>query len=143
MSQSGLQDADVVLELCSLYEAAFQEARRHRWIESQKSGCDLGNERFIEWYDRYWENFLRYRHLEHLFGDREWREFDPAAFGALAPLLNSKDDLVLELIGLYRQGWQNLDIVNWAIRTGLDLEEVRERLVLINMNDARIAPKLS
>lgn len=128
-------------ELASLIEAAFQEARRHRWIESQKRGHDQGNQGFLEWYDRYWWVYLRYRHLEHLLGDHQWAEFGSDSFGVLAPYIESADDLAIEIIDLYRQGCENLDIVNWALRNSLSLPAVRERLVLINMNDARILPQ--
>ena len=131
------------VEVLSLYEAALQEARCHRWIESQNRGCDLGYQGFREWYDCYWAIYIRYRHLEHLLGDRQWLEFDSAAFGVLAPLVRNKDDLAAEVVDLYRQGWENLDILNWAIRTELDLKQVKDCLVVINMNDARFDPRLN
>ncbi|MDA1162271.1 MAG: hypothetical protein O3B13_04135 [Planctomycetota bacterium] len=131
------------VEVLSLYEAALQEARRHRWIESQKRGCDLGDQGFREWYDCYWAIYIRYRHLEHLLGDRQWLEFDSAAFGVLTPLVRNQDELAAEVVELYRQGWENLDILNWAIRAGLDLNQVKECLIVINMNDARIDHRLN
>jgi hypothetical protein len=130
-------------EVCSLYEAAFEEARCHRWIESQKRGRDLENEGFLEWYHRFWWNFLRYRHLEHLLGDHRWLEFASDSFGVLGPFVDSNDELAIEIIDLYRQGCENLDIVNWALREKLSLAEVRERLAVINMNDARIDPRFN
>lgn len=139
MSQTCVLEA----EACSLYEAAFVEARCHRWIESQKSGCDRGKESFHEWYDRFWWNFLRYRHLEHLLGDHQWLEFPPESFGVLAPFVESNDELAIVIIDLYRQGCENLDIVNWALREEISLAEVRRRLTVINMNDARIDPRFN
>ncbi|NQV29224.1 MAG: hypothetical protein HQ518_33130 [Rhodopirellula sp.] len=139
MSQNGVLEAEV----CSLYEAAFEEARCHRWIESQKRGRDLGNDGFFEWYDRFWWNFLRYRHLEHLLGEYRWQEFAAESFGVLAPLLDSQDALAIEIVDQYRQGCENLDILNWALRKCLCLAEVRECLTLINMNDARIDPQFN
>lgn len=139
MSQNCVLEAEV----CSLYEAAFEEARCHRWIESQKRGFDLGNEGFLEWYDRYWWNFLRYRHLEHLLGEYRWLEFSPDAFGVLVPLVESEDDVANEIIDQYRQGCENLDILNWALRNRQCVDDVCECLVLINMNDARIDPRFN
>jgi hypothetical protein len=139
MSQNCLLEADV----CSLYGAAFEEARCHRWIESQKRGYDLGNDGFLEWYDRYWSNFLRCRHLEHLLGESRWLEFSVDAFGVLTPLIESEDALANEIIDQYRQGCENLDILNWALRNCVCLPEVRECLALINMNDARIDPQFN
>ncbi|MBL6704767.1 MAG: hypothetical protein ISQ06_01550 [Planctomycetaceae bacterium] len=131
------------VEVCSLYEAAFEEARCHRWIESQKRGYDVGNNGFLDWYNRFWWNFLRYRHLEHLLGEYRWSEFASEAFGVLVPLIESGDSLALEIIDQYRQGCENLDILNWALRNRVSLAEVRERLALINMNDARIDPRFN
>ena len=51
--------------------------------------------------------------------------------------------LANEIIDLYRQGCENLDILNWALRNRLCLPEVRECLALINMNDARIDPQFN
>ena len=137
------QTCSLEAEVCSLYEAAFEEARCHRWIESQKRGSDQGNEIFLEWYDRFWWNFLRYRHLEHLLGDHRWLEFASDSFGVLIPFIESKDELAIVIIDLYRQGCENLDIVNWALREELNLPEVCERLAVINMNDARIDPRFN
>lgn len=139
MSQNCVLEAEV----CSLYEAAFEEARRHRWIESQKRGRDIGNEGFLEWYDRFWWNFLRHRHLEHLLGEYRWREFESSSFGILASLLESEDLLAVEIVDQYRQGCENLDILNWAFRNRVSLPAVRARLTLINMNDARIDPRFN
>jgi hypothetical protein len=139
MSQVAVLEAEV----CSLYEAAFEEARCHRWIESQKHGHDLGNDGFLEWYDRFWWNFLRYRHLEHLLGEYRWLEFAEETFGVFSPLIESEDELAVEIIDQYRQGCENLDILNWGLRNQMCLAAVRERLTLINMNDARIDPRFN
>ena len=137
------QNCVVEAEECSLYEAAFEEARRHRWIESQKRGYDLGNDGFLEWYDCYWWNFLRSRHLEHLLGESRWLEFSSEAFGVLTPFAELGDELAGEIIDQYRQGCENLDILNWALRNCHCVDDVCECLVLINMNDARIDPQFN
>lgn len=139
MSQNCLLEAEV----CSLYEAAFEEARCHRWIESQKRGYDLGNDGFLEWYDRFWWNFLRYRHLEHLLGEYQWLEFASESFGVLNSLLDTEHGLAPEIIDQYRQGCENLDILNWALRNEQCVDDVCECLTLINMNDARIDPQFN
>lgn len=139
MSQVCLPDTEVR----SLYEAAFVEARSHRWIESQKRGFDIGERGFLEWYDRYWSIYLRYRHLEHLLGECRWQEFEAEAFAILVPIVESGDDLANEIVDLYRQGCENLDILNWALRNEISMSAVRRCLVLINMNDARIDPQFN
>ncbi len=124
----------------SLIEAAYHEARRHQWIESQKQSCDLGDTAFRDWYRRYWWSFLRHRHIEHLMGECHWREFDRASYGRLHGLLDTFGVLAEDVIEQYRVGRENLDIVNWALHYGCDMDDLHECLVQINMNDARIQP---
>ena len=59
----------------SLYAEAVKEAERHKWIESQKHGRDLGQAAIRDWYRNYWNRFCRWRRMEHLQGTRRWREF--------------------------------------------------------------------
>src|SRR5690606_22090768 len=58
MSASHAVMADVVQEV-SLYEEAHAEALRHKWIESQKHGRDLGDWAIRDWYRRYWRLYCR------------------------------------------------------------------------------------
>jgi len=127
----------------SILEAACCEALRHRWIESQKRGCDLGENAVRDWYQRYWWIFLRYRHVEHIPGEVCWKEFPDRSFAAVRSLLNGEDQLATEIINLYCEGLENLDIINWAERTGYSFDAVFECLLLINMNDARLDPQFN
>ncbi len=125
----------------SVFEAAFLEARRHRWIESQNAGRDLGNQAFRDWYRLFWWTFIRYRHVEHLLGERRWREFDSASFGVIvsSPALSSP--LSQEVVDLYRTGWENLNIIGHALQREYPMDAVLNCLVTINMNDARLNPQ--
>ena len=125
----------------SVFEAAFLEARRHRWIESQKSRRDLGDTAFRDWYHRFWWPFLRYRHVEHLLGERQWEEFERNTFGVLQVPLSNGSPLNREIIELYRSGWENLDIINHAVRRDYPMNQIHDCLVTINMNDARLNPR--
>ncbi len=127
----------------SLIEAAYHEARRHQWIESQKHQRDLGDNAFRDWYRCYWWSFLRHRHIEHLMGECRWSEFESETYGRLQGLLGTFGELADEIIEQYRTGSENLDIINWALHYRQDMESVYECLVQINMNDARIHPALS
>lgn len=137
------QSAALGVNTTSIFEAAYCEASRHRWIESQKSGCDLGDFAIRDWYQRFWWTFLRYRHTEHIFGEFHWDEFPRQSFATARPLLDSDDELAATIIDLYLQGFENLDIISWANRTGHEFEPVYECLLLINMNDARLDPKFN
>lgn len=130
-------------ETTSIFVAAFQEALRHRWIESQKHGRDLGDYAIRDWYDRFWWTFLRYRHIEHVLGESQWEEFPHRSFAAVRPLLDGNDDVAVTIIDLYREGFENLDIINWSHRKGHGFDAVFECLLLINMNDARIDPRFN
>lgn len=127
----------------SVFEAAFLEARRHRWIESQNAGRDLGDQVFHDWYRRFWWAFLRYRHVEHLLGERAWLEFDVASFGILQKSSGWDGPLAQEIIELYRTGWENLNIIEHALSREYPMGEVHNCLVTINMNDARLNPQFN
>ena len=103
-------DSDVV----SVFEAAFEEARRHRWIESEKCGRDLGESSFLDWYQNHWTIFVRYRHVEHLIGQRRWPEFGRRSFGVFHQAM-VVDRLTCEIIDRYQAGDENLNIINWEI----------------------------
>jgi hypothetical protein len=140
---TSMNTATVECDIVSVFEAAFREARRHCWIESQKQQRDLGERALGEWYQRFWWTFLRHRHLEHLMGERMWDEFDQRSFGILQPFLLSRGTLAREVVELYKSGWENLDIINWAMRQDIPIREVHDCLLLINMNDARIDPRFN
>lgn len=139
MTQACLTESAV----SSLIEAAYHEARRHQWIESQKQDRDLGETAFRDWYRSHWWSFLRHRHIEHLMGERQWAEFEGETFGRLAPLLDTFGELADEIIEQYRTGRENLDIINWALHYQRNIDSVYECLFQINMNDARIHPTLT
>ena len=139
MNTVSVVDFDVV----SVFEAAFNEARQHCWIESQKQSRDLGEQALRDWYHRFWWRFLRYRHLEHLLGERPWEEFDRDTFGSLQQFLLERGQFAHDIVDFYRDGWENLDIINWAIRHEISIDEVYDCLNLINMNDARIDPRFN
>ena len=124
----------------SVFQAAFEEARQHRWIESQNCGRDLGEWAFYDWYQQYWATFIRHRHVEHLVGERWWAEFSAKSYGVLRELLVC--DLVAnDVVDLYRDCIENLMIIKWALDEGHDLDAVLNCLELINMNDARLDPR--
>ena len=131
---------DLDVDVVSVFEAAFEEARRHRWLESEKCGYDVGESAFFDWYADYWTTFVRYRHVEHLVGERRWPEFGRKSYGVLRHAM-IVDRLTCEIVDRYQAGGENLDIINWALDEGFDFEDVFQCLETININDARLNPR--
>ena len=124
----------------SLHRCGEEEAQRYKWIESEKAGRDLGESAIRCWVREHWNGFLRARWLEHLQGRTYWIELDHDDFGLLqrefrdSPLIN-------EIIGRLKVGQENLNVVIWAIETGLAsdvVDEVLEVLEALDINSRRI-----
>jgi len=124
----------------SLHDEAFREAERHKWIESQKQGRDLGEFAIREWYRLYWLCYCRIRRLEHLKGRRRWREFGNEDFGQIHSLVVTGDLLADRILDRVYQGHENLGIINWAFDWGLPIPRVLEILAQLDVNRARLEP---
>ena len=111
-------------EMASLYDEARHEAERHKWIESERHGHDLGDYAIRQWYQQHWLKYCRMRRLEHLRGMRRWREFDDQAFGCLYTLIVRGDLLLDRILDRMDSGYENLCIINWAFEWGLNMERV-------------------
>ena len=121
----------------SVHDRGAVEAQRHKWIESEKAGRDLGEWAIRGWVRQHWNGFLREKWLEHLEGRTFWIELDHDDFGLLQRAFRDSiliDDIVWRL----KAGQENLDIINWAIEEGLDMDEVFEILVTLDVNSRRI-----
>ena len=123
----------------SVYEEARQEAERHKWIESQKQGRDLGEAALRDWYRRYWNAYCRFRHLEHLHGDHAWEEFSPQIFGELVALMKRRDPLFEEILRRVCDGQENLEIIQWALDSNQNMDRIRSILATVDVNRARLA----
>lgn len=124
----------------SLYDQGLQEALKHKWIESQKRGMDLGHAAMADWYYRFWRQYCRSRLLEHVSGDCPWAEFDTGRFGLIAKLIRENDLLLDRILDRVRHGAENLDIILWAREWGLNMERVIAILEKIDINRARMDP---
>lgn len=126
-----------------MYEAAIQEADRHKWLVSERHGRDCGYSAWSEWWEKHWSDFCRYRRIEHLRGDCRWREFEEDSFGRFYDLIVSGDlllDLVLDRVA---EGWENLHFACWIHEWGLPRERVMHMLEIVNINTSlRLAPML-
>ena len=125
----------------SLYDEAVREAERHKWIESQKQGHDLGQHAIREWYRVHWLPYCRHKRLEHLQGRQCWQEFDDNQFGQLYSLLVAGDLLLDRILDRVYANMENLDIINWAIDWGLPLDRVVNILSQLDVNRARLDPR--
>jgi hypothetical protein len=132
--------AEGPLKAPSVYDAAYQEAELHKWLESEKRGRDLGENAIRDWYRKHWLIYCRHRCLEHLQGRRRWREFGEEKFGHLySPIFNG-DLLADRILDRVYAGHENLDILNWAIDWGLPVRRVVDILAQVDVNRARLEP---
>ncbi len=124
-------------KVLSVHESGEAEALRHKWIESEKAGRDLGETAIRTWVREHWNGFLRARWLEHLQGRAFWIELDHDDFGLLQRAF--QDSAIIDEI-LYRlkHGQENLDVINWALDSRLPLEEVYDILESLDINSRRI-----
>jgi len=125
----------------SLYAEAVQEAERHKWIESQKHGSDLGEHAIKEWYRVHWPGYCRCKRLEHVCGRRCWAEFEEETFGQLYSLIIEGDLLVDRILDRLDYGEENLEIIIWAFVWGLPVRRVVDILEQIDVNRARLEPQ--
>jgi hypothetical protein len=137
------QGTDRKTQRLSLYEEGFVEAQRHKWIESQKRGMDVGMAALDDWYSRFWPHYCRHKRLEHLEGSRRWREFQDDDFGLIYSLMVEGDLLLDRILDRVQIGMENLDLICWAHDWGLPMDRVIQILTQLNLNCARLEPLLS
>lgn len=130
-----------VVGMLSLHGEARREAERHKWIESQKEGRDLGVSALQEWYHVYWRHYCRCKRMEHVEGSRHWEEYGDDDFGRLSALIQDKDLLVDRILDRVYLGFENLDLINWAFDWGLPMDRVLEVLGKLDVNRARMEPE--
>lgn len=124
----------------SLRDDAFREADRHKWIESQKHGRDLGHEAVRDWFRIYWIVYCRVRLLEHVRGIHFWMEFGDETFRKLCSIIGCDDPLLKTILDRMEGGMDNLEVIIWAHDDELPMERVLEILELIDINRARLEP---
>jgi hypothetical protein len=127
-------------QIASIYEEALREAQRHKWIESQKHGRDLGEQAIRDWFRKHWRCYCRHRRLEHVRGRRRWAEFDDEPSSQIDAMITADDILVDRVLDRVYAGYENLDIINWAIDWGLPTNRVVEILARLDVNRARFEP---
>lgn len=133
-----LRDDGVVVH--SLTAHGLVAADRHRWIESEKVGHDLGEGALRDWVGRHWKGYARARLMEHLYGWRCWGAFNVDDFGLL--VRHSVEYHVprknLHEVGrILANGGENLDVITWAVAEGLDIDPILWLLDRIDINAKR------
>ena len=121
----------------SVHEGGAVEAQRHKWIESEKAGRDLGEWAIRCWVRQHWNGFLREKWLEHLEGRTFWIELDHDDFGLLQRSFRDSD-LIAEILDRLKSGQENLEVLNWAIDEGQSMREILEILETLDINSRRI-----
>ncbi len=126
----------------SIFEEASREAFRHKWIESEKAGYDIGDGAIEDWHRRFWHQFIRERWIQHIRGEAFWKELDNGDFDILEREFGDCRAQADAIVGLLEKGGENLDIVQWALDTGQDTSAVLAILGKLDPNAHRIASTL-
>jgi len=121
----------------SVHRIGEEEAQRHKWIESEKAGRDLGEWAIRCWVREHWNGFLRARWLEHLQGRTFWIELDHNDFGLLQREFQNAV-LIEVILDMLKSGQENLNVLNWALDNHLVMDEVLEILEMLDINSRRI-----
>lgn len=122
----------------SIYDDWEREAAEFKWIESEKAGCDLGEECLRRWVREHWWGYLRARWVEHLQGLRFWLELDRGDFGLLKREFH--EDAILRdcILDRLKSGQENLHIIEWAIECQIPMEPVMQILRALDINSRRL-----
>lgn len=124
----------------SLTAHALAAMDRHKWIESQHAGRDLGDSAVRDWLDRYWKGWTRAKLIEHIYGWRCWGAFGEDDFGCLAKRsveFHVPPEVLEQVAGILANGGENLNVLAWAIDQGLPLESIEWLLDRIDINAKR------
>jgi CheY-like chemotaxis protein len=123
----------------NLFDAATAEADRHKWIESEKAGHDLGVHALRDWHRNYWRSWCRERWIEHLHGEKFWAELDQGDYGMLRRRFQDNPGLASAIVEKIKSGGENLDIIQWATEQNFDVEAVIDVLKSLDINSRRLA----
>lgn len=123
----------------SLYREVVEEENRHKWIESEKAGYDLGEKCVRQWVADHWNGYLRAKWVEHLQGKHFWVELDRGDFGLLQRRFSEQRELLDVILSQLAGGKENLDVIAWALANNISLEPVFEILEALDINSRRLS----
>jgi hypothetical protein len=137
--QPEANQASPAVSKASVYVDCEREAACFKWIESEKAGCDLGDQAIRRWVKQHWWGYLRARWLEHLEGKQFWEELDRGDFGLLRRRFHENTLLLDRILDRLKSGQENLDVILWALDWGISLADVRTILQALDINSRRLA----
>lgn len=123
----------------SVYTECIEEENRHKWIESEKAGYDLGEGCIRQWVRKHWTVYLRTRWVEHLQGKCFWVELDRGDFGLLQHEFKDQKELLDAILDQLKSGKENLHVILWALDSRIPTEPVHEILNALDVNSRRLA----
>jgi hypothetical protein len=129
------------IERNSVFDDCEREVQKYKWIESEKAGCDQGEEAIRRWVKYHWHGFLRAKWLEHLQGRRFWVELDRGDYGLLLKEFTGNALLLDRILDRIKVGQENLQILCWAYEWGIPIEPVVDILQALDINSRRLAHK--
>jgi hypothetical protein len=124
----------------SLTAHALYAMDRHKWIESEKFGHDVGDPSIKDWLDHYWKGWTRARLIEHLYGWRCWGAFLEEDFGLLSRVTvdyHVPRRILEHVAAILADGGENLDVITWAVSTNHNLDQILWLLDRIDINAKR------
>ena len=125
----------------SVYKDVIEEEDRHKWIESERAGYDLGEAVIKRWVKEHWTGYLRSKWVEHLQGQCFWSELDRANFGILQREFHDCPHLLDLIMKRLISGEENLHLIVHAIWTRNDdfpLARMLEILTSLDVNSRRL-----
>ena len=128
----------------SLLPLAWDEIQRHKWIESEKARRDIGNAAVMDWLQRFWWRFCRWRRIEHVEGVKRWYEFSRDDFAKVMRPILENDRLMLVILEMMKADhirvMNDLEVIEWAHDAKVPMSRVLEILGEIHINVSRLDP---
>lgn len=126
----------------SVYEEAEKAVHEHKWLQSEKAGCDLGHAAVRDWTKSFWLRFYRWRFIQHLRGEVFWQEFAAESFGLVNGRLAAPRELLDEILQQVREGGENLGVILWAEDRQEPIDQVLQILEALDINSQRLPPPM-
>jgi hypothetical protein len=123
----------------SVHVDCVHEENKHKWIESEKAGYDLGESAVRRWVKEHWRGYLRAKWVEHLQGKCFWIELDRGDFGLLQRKFQTQAQLLDAILNQLAAGRENLDVLDWAIANSISTDAVNEILEALDVNSQRLS----